>query len=215
MSVRAPEFPTGCVWFNSEPLRLADLRGRIVVLEFWTFCCINCHHNIAQLHELMARYGDALVVIGVHSAKFPAEHAAANVRSAVLRDGIRYAVVVDDNFTIWNQYAVRAWPTLVLIDAAGRIARTHMGEFLADDLAATIDIAISAATERGTLDSRPLAHTPEVDHAPDGCIAVSVTAPGCPGRHALRGRHRPPSHPRNQRRCGGCNGRDRADVGRW
>ncbi|MGE0251719.1 MAG: thioredoxin-like domain-containing protein [Dongiaceae bacterium] len=116
-------------WLNvSRPLKPEDLQGRIILLDFWTFCCINCIHVIPDLQYLEHRFGDQLTVIGVHSAKFANEKDAENIRSAILRYGIEHPVVNDANFRIWQSFAVRAWPTLVLINPQGKIEDVFSGE---------------------------------------------------------------------------------------
>ncbi|MFF9130226.1 thioredoxin-like domain-containing protein [Streptomyces sp. NPDC014806] len=128
--VRAPELIGKGGWLNTggRPYRLADLRGRIVVLDFWTFCCINCLHVLDELRELEAKHRDTLVVIGVHSPKFvhEAEHQA--VVDAVERYGVEHPVLDDPQLATWKQYAVRAWPTLVVIDPEGYVVAQHAGE---------------------------------------------------------------------------------------
>ena len=97
--VRAPEFPEGMQWLNTDrPLRLADLRGKVVLLDFWTYCCINCMHIIPELTALEKKYARELVVIGVHSAKFQNEGDVANIRQAILRYEIQHPVVNDRDF---------------------------------------------------------------------------------------------------------------------
>jgi thiol-disulfide isomerase/thioredoxin len=135
-TVRAPDFPAGLEWLNTEtPLRLADLRGRLVLLDFWTYCCINCQHVLPQLRKLEERFGDDLAVIGVHSAKFPAEGETWNLRQAVMRHDLRHPVVNDRNFSLWRAYAVKAWPTVVLVGPDGYVVGQFSGEFEADRLA--------------------------------------------------------------------------------
>ena len=98
-----PEFPEGMQWLNTDkPLRLADLRGKVVLLDFWTYCCINCMHIIPELTALEKKYAE-LVVIGVHSAKFQNEGDVANIRQAILRYEIQHPVVNDRDFHIWRQ----------------------------------------------------------------------------------------------------------------
>ncbi len=127
--VRAPELIGGRGWLNTDrPLPLAELRGRIVLLDFWTYCCINCLHILPDLKTLEERYPRELVVIGVHSAKFTNEGANDSIRQAILRAEIAHPVVNDADFRIWSQYAVRAWPTLVLIDPAGYAVTSYAGE---------------------------------------------------------------------------------------
>lgn len=128
--VRAPGLTGAGGWLNTggEQLRLADLRGKCVILDFWTFCCVNCLHVLDELRELEERHSDTVVVVGVHSPKFvhEAEHAA--VVDAVERYGVAHPVLDDPDLATWKQYAVRAWPTLVVIDPEGYIVAQHAGE---------------------------------------------------------------------------------------
>ncbi|MGW2772729.1 thioredoxin-like domain-containing protein [Streptomyces olivaceoviridis] len=128
--VRAPELTGKGGWLNTgdQQYTLADLRGRIVVLDFWTFCCINCLHVLDELRALEEKHRDTLVVIGVHSPKFAheAEHQA--VVDAVERYGVAHPVLDDPELATWKQYAVRAWPTLVVIDPEGYVVAQHAGE---------------------------------------------------------------------------------------
>ncbi|MGW5021357.1 NHL domain-containing thioredoxin family protein [Streptomyces cacaoi] len=128
--VRAPELVGEGGWLNTggERLSLGELRGKVVVLDFWTFCCINCLHVIDELRELEERHHDTTVVIGVHSPKFvhEAEHGA--VVDAVERYGVAHPVLDDPRLETWKQYAVRAWPTLVVIDPEGYVVAQHAGE---------------------------------------------------------------------------------------
>ncbi|MER7403323.1 thioredoxin-like domain-containing protein [Streptomyces sp. NPDC000070] len=128
--VRAPELTGKGGWLNTggQQYTLADLRGRIVILDFWTFCCINCLHVLDELRELEDKHRDTVVVIGVHSPKFAheAEHQA--VVDAVERYGVEHPVLDDPELVTWKQYAVRAWPTLVVIDPEGYVVAQHAGE---------------------------------------------------------------------------------------
>ncbi|MGC4975129.1 thioredoxin-like domain-containing protein [Streptomyces sp. DT199] len=128
--VRAPELTGKGGWLNTggQPYSLADLRGRIVILDFWTFCCINCLHVLDELRELEEKHRDTVVVIGVHSPKFvhEAEHQA--VVDAVERYAVEHPVLDDPELATWKQYAVRAWPTLVVIDPEGYVVAQHAGE---------------------------------------------------------------------------------------
>jgi thiol-disulfide isomerase/thioredoxin len=136
--VRAPEL-RGAGWFNTDrPLTLESLRGRVVLLDFWTFCCINCLHVIEELRPLEERFGDRLVVIGVHSPKFPHEGDHAAVGRAVRRHRVRHPVLDDPQMELWQEYAVRAWPTLVLIDPQGYAVAMAAGEGHAAELATLI-----------------------------------------------------------------------------
>ena len=125
----APEFPAGLDWLNvPQPLTLADLKGKVVLLDFWTYGCINCIHIIPDLERLEAEYADELVVIGVHSAKFTNEGDTENIRQVIARYGLEHPVVNDKDFTVWRQWGANAWPTVVLIDPAGNVVGGHAGE---------------------------------------------------------------------------------------
>lgn len=118
----APEFPAGLDWINTDgkPLTLASLRGKIVLLDFWTYGCVNCMHIIPDLQRLQETYARELVVVGVHSAKFEAESETANIAKITRRYGRTEPIVNDRGLEIWKSYGVRAWPTLMLIDPMGR-----------------------------------------------------------------------------------------------
>ena len=125
----APAFPDGLQWFNVEkPLKLADLKGKVVLLDFWTLGCINCQHVIPDLKRLEAEFGPALAVVGVHSGKYAAEHDDESIREAIRRYGLEHPVVNDPDFAFWGAYGANAWPTLVLIDPAGKLVGGHSGE---------------------------------------------------------------------------------------
>ncbi|MFG3253912.1 thioredoxin-like domain-containing protein [Streptomyces sp. NPDC048172] len=128
--VRAPELTGAGGWLNTggEPLTLTALRGKCVIVDFWTFCCVNCLHVLDELRELEERHQDTTVVVGVHSPKFvhEAEHTA--VVDAVERYGVAHPVLDDPDLATWKQYAVRAWPTLVVIDPEGYVVAQHAGE---------------------------------------------------------------------------------------
>jgi thiol-disulfide isomerase/thioredoxin len=154
--VRAPELVPG-TWFNTTaPLTLKDLRGRWVLLDFWTGCCGNCLHIVDELRPLEQRYPDALVVIGVHSPKFPHERADATVRAAVERNEIAHPVLNDPHLALWRQYAVKAWPTLVLIDPDGYVVAQAAGEGQVSALDMTIaDLSPQYTLRRGDEPYRP------------------------------------------------------------
>jgi thiol-disulfide isomerase/thioredoxin len=138
--VRAPEL-RGRQWLNTggRALTLQDLRGKIVLLDFWTFCCINCLHVLDELRPLEERYGDVLVVIGVHSPKFEHERDPAALAAAVERYGVRHPVLDDVDMTMWQQYAAKAWPTLAVIDQTGYLVASMAGEGHAEGLSRLID----------------------------------------------------------------------------
>ena len=121
--VRAPEINRpGVTWHNVDtPLALQDLRGRMVILEFWTAGCVNCLHVLPALRTVEAAYPEEVVVIGVHTPKFAADQNGTNLDAAIARLGIAHPVIQDVNFTLWQEYAVRAWPTLVFIGPEGHV----------------------------------------------------------------------------------------------
>ncbi|MGW1894507.1 NHL domain-containing thioredoxin family protein [Streptomyces sp. NPDC002004] len=151
--VRAPELIGKGGWLNTggTSYTLADLRGRIVILDFWTFCCINCLHVLDELRELEEKHRDTVVIIGVHSPKFvhEAEHQA--VVDAVERYGVEHPVLDDPELATWKQYAVRAWPTLVVIDPEGYVVAQHAGEGHAHAIAALVEELEAEHETKGTL----------------------------------------------------------------
>ncbi|MEU8590900.1 NHL domain-containing thioredoxin family protein [Streptomyces sp. NPDC048664] len=151
--VRAPELIGKGGWLNTggQQYNLADLRGRIVILDFWTFCCINCLHVLDELRELEEKHRDTVVIIGVHSPKFvhEAEHQA--VVDAVERYGVEHPVLDDPELATWKQYAVRAWPTLVVIDPEGYVVAQHAGEGHAHAIARLVEELEQEHSAKGTL----------------------------------------------------------------
>ncbi|HEX6249214.1 MAG TPA: NHL domain-containing thioredoxin family protein [Nocardioidaceae bacterium] len=126
--VRAPEL-RGRGWLNTDgPLTLADLRGRFVLLDFWTFCCVNCLHVLDELRPLEERYDGELVVVGVHSPKFVHEADPEALRAAVERYEVAHPVLDDPDLETWQAYTARAWPTLVLVDPEGYVVAHYAGE---------------------------------------------------------------------------------------
>lgn len=124
----APEI-SGDVWINSAPLRWADLRGKVVLVEFWTFECWNCHHVEPHVKEWHARYAaQGLQTIAVHAPEFDRERDADNVRAYAQRAVITYPVVLDNDFANWNRYDNRYWPTVYLIDKRGVLRYRKIGE---------------------------------------------------------------------------------------
>ncbi|RZU72560.1 thiol-disulfide isomerase/thioredoxin [Micromonospora kangleipakensis] len=150
--VRAPEL-RGRGWLNTggRDLKLADLRGKIVLLDFWTFCCINCLHVLDELRPLEEKYGDVLVVIGVHSPKFEHEKDAEALAAAVERYGVHHPVLDDPELDMWQQYAAKAWPTLSVVDPEGYVVATMAGEGHAEGLARLVDDLIATHEAKGTL----------------------------------------------------------------
>lgn len=152
----APEFTGGTAWLNTAgPIRIKDLRGKVVVLDFWTFCCINCIHTLPDLAKLEKKYPNELVIIGVHSAKFEKEKSTEAIRKAILRYEISHPVVNDSERRIWDAYGVESWPTLYLIDPEGKIVARGAGEGLYEPLDKAIEKLIKEAKEKKTLDTKP------------------------------------------------------------
>ena len=154
---KAPDLDGGTAWLNTAgPLKIGDLKGKIVLLDFWTFCCINCIHTLPDLAKLEKKYEKELVVVGVHSAKFDNEKVTENIRKAILRYGITHPVVNDANRKIWDAYGVQSWPTLFLIDPEGKLIAAGSGEGLYDALDKEIAKLIKEHKEKKTLNERPL-----------------------------------------------------------
>ena len=124
----APELAAGD-WINSEPLKLGELRGRVVLIEFWTFGCYNCRNTLPSVKGWDDRYREkGLTVIGVHSPEFDEERNIENLRRAVSSLGIRYPIVTDNDYKTWTAYKVEAWPTVFLLDKQGSIRWMRVGE---------------------------------------------------------------------------------------
>lgn len=155
--VRAPELVGDKGWLNTDkPLSIAALKGKIILLDFWTYGCINCIHIIPDLKKLEAKYAKNLVVIGVHSAKFENEGETENIRKIILRYGIEHPVVNDAEYKIWNQYAVNAYPTQVLIDPNGYVVGKYVGEGYYEEINKDIETVLLEAKKKGVLDETPL-----------------------------------------------------------
>jgi thiol-disulfide isomerase/thioredoxin len=156
-NLRAPEFPSTFKWLNvDKPLSLRALQGKIVLLDFWTYGCINCMHILPDLHKLERKYAKELVVIGVHSAKFQHESDAENIRNAMIRYNIEHPIIVDEGSKLWSDYAVRAWPTFVLINPAGRIVGATAGEGNYQVLDEAIGKVAKEFRAKGLLNETPL-----------------------------------------------------------
>ena len=126
---RAPEFTNPGRWFNTAPLSLAGLRGKVVLVDFWTYTCINCLRTLPHVEAWSEKYRrDGLVVVGVHTPEFPFERIASNVDEAISANGITYPVVQDNDYGTWNAYGNQYWPAKYLIDAAGNVRYVHFGE---------------------------------------------------------------------------------------
>jgi len=156
-TVPAPEFPNGLEWLNTDrPIRLEELAGKIVLLDFWTYGCINCIHIIPDLKRLEAEYAEELVVIGVHSAKFANEGETDNIRQIVLRYEIEHPVVNDRDFAVWQRWGAQAWPTVGLIDPAGNVVGIHAGEGVYDTVEPVIASLVKEFSGSDLIDRTPL-----------------------------------------------------------
>ena len=155
--VRAPEITGGRGWLNTDkPLSIAALKGKVVLLDFWTYGCINCIHIIPDLKKLEAKYANQLVVIGIHSAKFQNEKDTENIRRIILRYEIEHPVYNDSEYAVWQSYGVRAWPTQVLIDPAGYIIGGVSGEGNYDVIDQVITKVVDEFRKKGELNEEPL-----------------------------------------------------------
>jgi thiol-disulfide isomerase/thioredoxin len=129
----APEISSG-MWVNSEPLTLKSLKGRVVLIDFWTFACYNCRNTLPSLKKWDAHYRDkGLTIIGVHTPELDFERDIDQLRREVAGLGIKYPVVTDQDYSTWKAYRVEAWPTLFLLDKQGRVRWTHVGEGYYDE----------------------------------------------------------------------------------
>lgn len=153
----APPIPGDVAWFNVErPLTLEELKGRVVLLDFWTLGCINCQHIIPDLKRLEAEFGDNLLVIGVHSGKYATEHDDESILEAVRRFGIEHPVINDPDFVVWRTFGASAWPTLVLIDPAGNLVGGHAGEGVYPLFQPILESLVAEFGEKGLLAPSPL-----------------------------------------------------------
>lgn len=161
---KAPSLDGGNGWLNTDkPISLDALKGKIVLLDFWTFCCINCMQILPDLTKLEEEFANELVVVGVHSAKFSNEQDTDNIRNAVARYNIRHPVVNDSEMKIWRTYGARAWPTLVLIDPEGFVIGSVSGEGNYELLRTAIGKLVAYHKVKGTLDGKPKKFALEID----------------------------------------------------
>jgi thiol-disulfide isomerase/thioredoxin len=162
--VRAPELPASLEWLNTEmPLRISELRGKIILLDFWSYCCINCMHVLPDLRYLENKYKENLAVIGIHSPKFPHEKVSENVMKAINRYHIRHPVAHDPEMKLWRQYGIKAWPSIIFIDAEGYVLGVLRGEGRRKQMDALIQQHLEKAEQKDilNLDPVPLRTHPE------------------------------------------------------
>lgn len=127
--MKAPEFPQNLQWFNSKPLTISELRGKTVLIDFWTYSCVNCIRALPYLKEWHKKYADkGLVIVGVHTPEFEFEKDYENVQKALKELNIEYPVVLDSDYLLWNLYANQWWPRKFLVDKDGQIIYDHIGE---------------------------------------------------------------------------------------
>ncbi|XP_038136499.1 NHL repeat-containing protein 2 [Cyprinodon tularosa] len=173
--LKIPDFQSGLEWLNTEaPLSLSkELAGKVVLLDFFTYCCINCMHILPDLHQLENRYSveDGLVIIGVHSAKFPNEKVLDNIRSAMLRYDICHPVVNDNEASLWHELEVSCWPTLVLLGPRGNLLFSLVGEGHSDRLTLFTDVALRYYKEQGQLKTHSVAIKLYKDSVPPSILS--------------------------------------------
>jgi thiol-disulfide isomerase/thioredoxin len=176
---KAQNFPDGYDWINvKEPLSLEKLKGQIIVLDFWTYCCINCMHMLPALAILEKKYeGKSVVFIGVHSAKFFNEQDKKNIESAVARYEISHPVVVDKNMSIWRKYDVSGWPTIIIIDPNGTIVYKQSGEGQKESIEDTVDVLLEKHSKARTLAKEPF----KIEHK----ISQNKTILSFPGKISI------------------------------
>ncbi|MDP3968258.1 MAG: NHL domain-containing thioredoxin family protein [Nocardioides sp.] len=192
--VRAPEL-VGRGWLGTggETLGLADFRGRFLLLDFWTFCCVNCLHVLDELRPLEDRWADELVVVGVHSPKFVHEADPAALAAAVERYEVTHPVLDDPDLQTWQAYTARAWPTLVLVDPEGYVVAQYAGEGHVHAIDALLADLVPRHHARGTLDTSDARWPTPITEAPHGALRFPAKAVALPGGTFLvadAGRHR-------------------------
>jgi len=166
--IAAPPLDGGVAWLNvSRPLTWHDLRGKVVLLDFWTYGCVNCMHLLPDLRVLEERFASELVIIGVHSPKFNNERATDNLRRILVRYEIEHPVINDAEMRIWRAYGARAWPTRVIVDPAGRLVGTATGEGNLQGFVQAIDTVIRVFEEGGAINREPLPLQLERDRLAD------------------------------------------------
>ncbi|XP_025662380.1 protein SUPPRESSOR OF QUENCHING 1, chloroplastic isoform X2 [Arachis hypogaea] len=178
-----PEFPSKLDWLNTAPLQFhRDLKGKVVVLDFWTYCCINCMHVLPDLEFLEKKYKDMpFIVVGVHSAKFDNEKDSEAIRNAVLRYDITHPVVNDSDMYLWRKLGINSWPTFAVVGPNGKLLAQLAGEGHKKDLDDFVEAALMFYGKRNLLDNTPIMLNLEKDNDP----RLSASPLKFPGKLAI------------------------------
>ncbi|MGI9529274.1 MAG: thioredoxin-like domain-containing protein, partial [Acidimicrobiia bacterium] len=169
--IDAPEFPEDLDWINTDrPITLNSLKGKVVLLDFWTYGCVNCIHVIPDLERLEAEFPDELVVIGVHSAKFTNEGETENLRDIVQRYELAHPVVNDRDFEVWGSWGANAWPTVAVIDPASKAVGIRAGEGVYDAVQPVIAALVAEFGAKGALNLDPLDFALEAETAAETAL---------------------------------------------
>ena len=146
-SASAPNFVGIGKWLNSAPLSMSDLRGKVVLVNFWTYGCYNCVNTLPYVTKLYETYKDkGLVIVGVHTPEFPFERSAGNVQAALKRHGITYPVAQDNDSATWNAWRNQYWPAQYIVDQQGKIVFRHAGEGQYEEIERTVRQLLNAAS---------------------------------------------------------------------
>lgn len=189
----APEFAGIDQWLGSPPLTMEQLRGKVVLVDFWTYSCINCLRTLPYVAQWHAKYKErGLVVVGVHTPEFPFERSSANVRTAMTRFGVTWPVAQDNRYATWAAYRNQYWPAVYLIDRTGRIVHTHAGEGQYAETAAVIERLLGPAAGAPAAGA-PVAGIPAAGTPATGINAKTAPLPARPA--ALQSRRSSASHP--------------------
>ncbi len=183
--IPAPDLDGATAWLNvAAPIAMRQLRGKVVVLDFWTYGCVNCMHILRDLKTLEQRFPEELVIVGIHSPKFTNEKDTDNLRRILVRYEIEHPVANDAGLEIWRRYGVQAWPTRVIIDPAGNLVGTAMGEGNLEGFISAIRTVVRVFDERGEIDRTPLALDLERTRHADRALLYpgKILADGTTGR---------------------------------
>ncbi len=171
--IRAPEFASAGPWLNSQPLTMAELKGKVVLIDFWTYSCINCIRTLPYIQGYWEKFKDSpFVLVGVHTPEFVFEQKTENVEDAIARHGLTYPVVQDNDFGTWRAFSNRYWPAKYLIDADGYVRYTHFGEGAYEETDLAIqsllaEIGVTVDGEEGTGETEGIQETGRRDQSPE------------------------------------------------